>query len=283
MTRATEVRESTDESLRVERDRADAAVDSRLERVEARTDQAVLDSREATDSATLSARTEVDRRASRTPQETGVVEASRAREDVEVDRKREVADTATRVERGERKRYLQAFLAAERGRTDEDLTEERGLADTLVLSRDEFLANVSHDLRALLGGLMLTTGLLDKAIPEGESGDRVRKLTGAAGRYVARMDRLLNDLLDVASIEAGKLLVARERVVVAGLVEETVAAFGPVAEAKHITLLADVPGDLGDASLDGDRLLQVLANLLWAESVAGAGSTLHAVVPRAAP
>jgi signal transduction histidine kinase len=283
MTRATEVRESTDESLRVERDRADAAVDSRLERVEARTDQAVLDSREATDSATLSARTEVDRRASRTPQETGVVEASRAREDVEVDRKREVADTATRVERGERKRYLQAFLAAERGRTDEDLTEERGLADTLVLSRDEFLANVSHDLRALLGGLMLTTGLLDKAIPEGEAGDRVRKLTGAAGRYVARMDRLLNDLLDVASIEAGKLLVAGERVVVAGLVEETVAAFGPVAEAKHITLLADVPGDLGDASLDGDRLLQVLANLLWAESVAGAGSTLHAVVPRAAP
>jgi len=358
MTKATKVRKSTDESLRVERDRADAAVDSRLERVEARTDQAVLDSREVTDSATQAARAEVDRGSSRTPLQEGAVEASRAREDVEVDRKREVADTATRVERGERKRYMEAFLAAERGRTDEDLVEERGLADTLVVSRDEFLANVSHDLRTLLGGLSLTAGLLDKAAPGGEAGAQIRKLAGATGRYVARMDRLLNDLLDVASIEAGKLQVVRERVAVAGLVEETAAAFGPVAEAKRITLRADVPGDLGEASLDGDRLVQVLANLvsnaikftpegglvriaaaasgrevhftvqdsgigipadqlgrifdryrqlsrtrlglglglhiskwlveahggrLWAESVAGTGSTLHAVVPREAP
>jgi len=358
MTKAAKVRESTDESLRVERDRADAAVDTRLERVEARTDQAVTDSRVVTDEATQSARTEVDRQASLTPQEKGDVEATRGREDVEVERKREVADTATRVERGERKRYMEAFLAAERGRTDEDLVEERGLADTLVVSRDEFLANVSHDLRTLLGGLSLTAGLLDKAAPEGEAGEQVRKLAGATGRYVARMDRLVNDLLDVASIEAGKLEVVRERVAVAGLVEETVAAFAPVAEARRITLQADVPADLGDASLDGDRLLQVLANLvsnaikftpeggrvrvaaavsgsevqftvqdsgvgipadqlgrifdrfrqlsrnrlglglglhiskclveahggrMWAESVAGQGSTLHVVVPRAAP
>lgn len=357
MTKATEVRESTDESLRVERDRADAALDSRLERVEAKTDQAVEDSRAITDLATQSARTEVDRGVSRTPQEQGAVKASRAREDVEVDRKRDVADTATRVERGERKRYMEAFLAAERGRTDEDLVEERGLADTLVVSRDEFLANVSHDLRTLLGGLSLTAGLLVEAAPEGEAGAQVRKLAGATGRYVARMDRLVNDLLDVASIEAGKLQVVRERVAVAGLVEETVASFGPVAEAKRITLQADAPGDLGHASLDGNRLLQVLANLLsnavkftpeggqvrvaaaasgqevhftvqdsgvgipadqlgrifdryrqlsrtrrglglglhiskclveahggrlWAESVAGAGSTFHVVVPRAA-
>ena len=358
MAKAAEVRESTDKSLRVERDRADAAVDSRLEHVEAKTDQAVLDSRVVTDIATQSARTEVDRRTSPTTRERGDLTASRAREDVEVDRKREEADTATRIERGERKRYLEAFLAAERGRTDEDLVEERGLADTLVVSRDEFLANVSHDLRTLLGGLSLTAGLIDKVAPQGEAGAQIRKLAGATGRYVARMDRLLNDLLDVGSIEAGRLLLVRERVAVAGLVEETVAAFGPVAEAKRITLQAEVPGDLGDASLDGDRLLQVLANLvsnaikftpeggqvrvaasgspqevhftvqdsgigipadqlgriferfrqlsgtrrglglglhiskclveahgggLWAESVDGAGSTLHAVVPRAAP
>ena len=227
-----------------------------------------------------------------------------------------------------------------------------------MVTRDEFLANVSHDLRTLLGGLSLTAGLLGKVAPEGEAGAQIRKLAGATGRYVARMDRLLNDLLDVASIEAGKLLVVLGPVPVAGLVEETVAAFGPVAEAKRIILLADAPDDLGEASLDGDRLLQVLANLVsnaikftpeggqvrvaaaasdreihftvqdsgigipedqlgrifdrfrqlsrtrlglglglhissclveahggrrWAESVAGAGSTLHAVVPRTAP
>ncbi len=358
MTKATELRESTDESLRVERDRADAAVDARLERVEAKTDQAVEDSRVVTDTATQSARTEVDRGVSRTAQEKTAMEASRSREDVEVDRKREVADTATQVERGERKRFMEAFLAAERVRTDEDLVEERGLADTLVVSRDEFLANVSHDLRTLLGGLSLTSGLLDKLAPEGEPGAQIRKLAGATGRYVARMTRLVNDLQDVTNIDAGKLQVVREPVAVAGLVEETVAAFGPVAQAKQVTIQADAPNGLGEASLDGGRILQVLANLvsnaikftpeggrvrvavaasdqevhftvqdsgigipadqlerifdrfrqlsqtrvglglglhiskllveahggrLWAESAAGAGSTLHAVLPRAAP
>ncbi|MBI5067636.1 MAG: hypothetical protein HZB56_05300 [Deltaproteobacteria bacterium] len=352
------MRESTDESLRVERDRADAAVDSRLERVEAKTDKAVEESRRVTDTATQSARSEIDRRVSRTSQDEGAVEASRAKEDVEVEQTREEADTATRLERGERRRYMEAFLAAERGRTDEDLVEERGLADTLVVSRDQFMANVTHDLGTLLGGLSLTAGLLDKAAPEGPAGAQVRKLASVAGRYAARMERVLNDLLDVASIEAGKLRVVREPVAVARLVEETAAAFRPVAEARRITLQADVPGDLGEASLDAGRILQVLANLvsnaikftpeggqvriaaaasgaeihftvrddgvgipadqlgrifdrfrqlkgtrlglgiglhisrslveahggrLWAESVAGKGSTLHAEVPRAAP
>jgi signal transduction histidine kinase len=359
MTKAAEVRESTDASLRVERDQADAAVESRLERVEAKTDQATEESRVATDLATEAARNEVDQRGdTRTSKEKGAVKASRAQEDVEVERKREVADAATRLERGERKRYMEAFLATERGRTDEDLVEERGLADTLVVSRDEFLANVSHDLRTLLGGLSLTAGLLDKVAPGGEAGGQIRKLATVTGRYVARMDRLLNDLLDVSSIEAGKLRVVRERVAVARLVEETVAAFAPVAKAKGVTLQSVVAEDLGDASLDGDRLLQVLANLVsnaikftpeggqvsvaavvsdreihftvqdsgvgipadqlgkiferfrqlsrtrlglglglhiskclveahggrtWAESVVGAGSTLHVVLPREAP
>lgn len=262
MTKATDVRESTDQSLRVERDRADEAVDSRLELVEAKTDEAVRDSRAFTDGATQAARAEVDRQGSGTPAQQGAVEAKRGLEDVEVGRKREVADAATRAERGERKRYMEAFLAAERGRTDEGLFEERGLADTLVISRDEFLANVSHDLRSLLGGLSLTAAMFGKVAPEGEAGAQARKLAGTTGRYVARMDRLLNDLLDIASIEAGKLRVVRERVAVAGLLEETVAVFRPIAEAKRLTLQADVPADLGDASLDGDRLLQVLANLV---------------------
>jgi signal transduction histidine kinase len=157
---------------------------------------------------------------------------------------------------------MEAFLAAERGQTDEDLVDERSLADTQVVSRDEFLANVSHDLGTQLGGLSLVAGLLEKAAPKGEAGAQVRKLAGAMGRYVARMGRLLNDLSDVGSIESGKLRVVRERVAVAGIAEETVAAFGPVAEAKRITLRAEVPGDLGDASLDRDRLIQVLANLV---------------------
>jgi signal transduction histidine kinase len=262
MIRKSKNRESTDESLRVERDRADAAVDTRLERVEAKTDQAVQESRAVTDSATQSARAESDLQATRTPVDEGAVGAAREREDVEVDRKRQDEDEATKVERGARKRFMDVFLAAERGRTDDDLVEERALADVQVVTRDEFLANVSHDLRTLLGGLSLTAELLGKVSTKGEEGLQVRKLAGATGRYVARMDRLINDLLDVASIEAGKLQVVRAPVAVAGLVVETVQAFGPVAEAKRVALRADAAGDQVEAALDGDRILQVLANLV---------------------
>jgi len=98
--------------------------------------------------------------------------------------------------------------------------------------------------------------------PEGEAGAQLRKLAAANGRYVKRMDRLLDDLLDVASIEAGKLTMVRGSVAVARLVEETVLAFEPVAAARSITLLAEPASDLADAALDDERILQVLANLV---------------------
>jgi signal transduction histidine kinase len=157
---------------------------------------------------------------------------------------------------------MEAFLALERDRTDKDLVEERGQADTLVTSRDEFLANVSHDLRSLLSGLSLAAEVIVQAAPDGEAGAPLRKAAGATGRYVVRMNRLVNDLQDIASIEAGKLSVVLRSAPVAKLVQDTVQAFEPVAAAKRIALLADTPADLPHARLDDERMLQVLANLV---------------------
>jgi len=262
MTGSDEVRESTDKSLRVERDRSDTAVDARLEKVEVRTDEAMRTSRVVADAATQTARDEADRSVGRTPQEAGAVEAARARDDAEVEQQRVVADSATSAERQERKRFMEAFLALERDRTDQDLVEERDLADTLVTSRDEFLANVSHDLRGLLGGLSLAAEVIARCAPDGDPGAPIRKAAGATGRYVVRMTRLVNDLQDVASIEAGRLSVVLRSAPVAKLVQDTAQAFEPVAAARRISLLADAPADLPHARLDDERMLQVLANLV---------------------
>lgn len=262
MTGKAKVRESTDESLRVERDHADTAVDSRLEKVEGKTDEAVRVSREVDDSATQTARDEADSGAPRTEREAGEVGAARDRADVEVERQRLAADAATATERQERKRYMVAFLALERDRTDGDLVEERTLADTLIASRDEFLATVSHDLRTLMGGLSLTADLIAQAAPAGDAGALLRKLAGGTSRYVARMNRLVNDLQDIASIEAGKLKVVLGRVAVDKLLQDTVEAFEPVASSRKIALRADPPPDQLHARLDDERTLQVLANLV---------------------
>jgi signal transduction histidine kinase len=257
-----EPRHSTDESLRAERDRADVALDSRLEKVERRTDQAVRSSRQVEDSATQTARDEADGGQARSSKEEGLVDASREQDDVEVERKRQVADAAVGAERLERRHSMEAFLAGERTRTDEDLVQERAESDTMVVARDQVLANVSHDLGNLMGGLSLTAGLLEKAVPDGEAGALLRKLTAATSRYVVRMSRLLNDLQDIATIEAGRLQLVRGPVQVARLLDETLLAFEPVAAARQVRLHA-APTSVGlQASLDDERTLQVLANLV---------------------
>lgn len=262
MTDAEAVRDTTDESLRVERERADTAVDSRLEKTEARTDQAVQAARQADDAATQTARDEADHGSARTRQEAGTVGAARERDDVEVERQRVAVDAATQAERLERKRSMEVFLQLERGKTDEDLVGERSLADALIASRDEFLATVSHDLRNLLGGLSLNAGLIAQAAPDGEAGAKIRRLAGATSRFVVRMDRLVNDLVDVASIEAGRLAVVVRPVEVGRLLRDTVQAFEPVAAERQVALQAVLPGQPIHATLDDERTLQVLANLV---------------------
>jgi len=254
----SEERDSRDASLRVERDRSDTAVDTHFEGVEGRTDEVLRVSRATADTAKRAARDEADRSTPR----THVSAASRARDDLEVVHQRRDADSATRAERLERRRFMEAFLAVERGQTDGGLVEERARSDTQVDWRDALLADVSHDLRNLLGGIQLTADVFTKTAPDGEAGVPIRKFTGAISRYVVRMDRLVNDLLDLSSIEAGQLAMVISDVQVGRLLEETVQAFLPVAALKQIDLGAEWPAEALLARLDDERALQVLANLV---------------------
>jgi signal transduction histidine kinase len=79
---------------------------------------------------------------------------------------------------------------------------------------------------------------------------------------VARMNRILEDLLDITSIEAGRLAVVRESGDANEPVREVVAAFAPLAAAKGITLDADVAAHALVAVFDHERIVQVLANLV---------------------
>ena len=101
-----------------------------------------------------------------------------------------------------------ARLAAERRETDKDLSSERAESDDVLATRDEVLQIVSHDLRNLLGTIIGMAGLIEEdADPaEGDTGTmgRARWIARAA----SRMNRLVGDLTDAASIEAGTLALA---------------------------------------------------------------------------
>ena len=186
--------------------------------------------------------------------------AEGAHEAAKLSQERSDADLVLSLERQERKRSHADFLAVERDATDRDLVGERAQADTVVAARDEFLAVVSHDLRGYLNALSMSIQLLGKATEEVAVAAPAKRTVDTSRRLVMRMNRLINDLLDVSSIEAGKLSIVPSQIDLSQLIRETRDAFEPVATAKRV-LLVEECAPL-KARVDGDRLLQVLANLV---------------------
>jgi signal transduction histidine kinase len=131
-----------------------------------------------------------------------------------------------------------------------------------VRMREQILAIVSHDLRNPLGTILLTTTILGKrTVPE----ERRRGLPLALGRIkraADRMQRLIEDLLDFASIETGRLAIVCELHDPGGIIDETLASFEVTAQENHLLLTAEVEANLSQISCDRDRILQVLSNLV---------------------
>ncbi|HEU4537692.1 MAG TPA: HAMP domain-containing sensor histidine kinase, partial [Polyangiaceae bacterium] len=175
---------------------------------------------------------------------------------------RAAADEALRRERMEEARTLAALLPLEREKTDRYLLTERARSDDAVAHRDDFLGMVSHDLRTLLGGIAMSAAFLLSLPAEGEAGERTHVEARRIRRFTARMNRLIGDLLDVVSIESGKLQVVPERHDAARLLNETLEAFQPIASAKGVAIGTEVRGGSALASFDHERILQVLANLV---------------------
>jgi len=254
-------RKQTDESLRFERTRADVelsetqaaleeAADAVITRARARADEVLERARRRSDLAIAEGPIGV-------PARTAIVE-ERGRADAAVREERARADAILREERAE----LPGRLAAERSETDKDLMSERTQADSALATRDEFLAIVSHDLRNMLHSIMGFAGL----IAEGGAGAgnpapliaHARRIQRSGGR----MSRLIGDLVDVASIEAGALVVSLEVGDPTLLVIEAVDTLQQQATAGGLTLLADVIQPVPPIPFDPARILQVLMNLL---------------------
>lgn len=175
---------------------------------------------------------------------------------------RDNADQTLRRERDVHIRALEGFLPRERESTDRFLQSERMHADDALVNRDDFLAIVTHDLRDLLGGIVVSASVISKSTPRNEAGSVTRAETQRIQRYAARMNRLIGDLTDVASIDAGKLAIAPSLRDLAGLIAEAEDFFKATASAKGISLLSTVPAGPLMAVFDHDRILQVLANLI---------------------
>lgn len=127
--------------------------------------------------------------------------------------------------------------------------------------KSEFVAMVSHELRSPLAAIrqqieVLITGMA------GELNQRQQELLGRAGRRVDGLLDLIKDLLDLARIEAGRMVDRREALNLAPLVQEVVAGYKEVAEGKKQSLVCETPVEPFWVVGDGSALEEVFSNLL---------------------
>lgn len=126
--------------------------------------------------------------------------------------------------------------------------------------RDEVLRVVAHDLRNPLNAISVSTGFLEETVPVVQSVEREQ--LAIIQRSVERANRLIQDLLDVARMEARQLTVEKRREETASLLRETVELHRALAADKRIQLRTQIPGTLPAIEVDRDRILQIFSNLI---------------------
>jgi len=137
-----------------------------------------------------------------------------------------------------------------------DMTEERKL-DKL---RKDFVANVSHELRTPIAMLQgYSEALIDDVAQDEEQRKELAKVIYDES---LRMGRLVNELLDLARMEAGYTNLNQEDVAVKPFVERVVHKFSTLAREKNIELTVHLSVDVEFAYMDPDRIEQVLTNLI---------------------
>lgn len=135
----------------------------------------------------------------------------------------------------------------------------RALAEAAVGARDEVLSIVAHDLRNPLNAISMSAALLLEVQLPNEKRDQQLRIVR---RSAQRMDRLIQDLLDAARIDAGRFSVQRGVVEVAPLIAEACETFAAQAAESHQQLSCEVRDGTPAIDADGDRILQLLRNLL---------------------
>lgn len=134
-----------------------------------------------------------------------------------------------------------------------------GEAQQVIGAREEILRIVAHDLRNPLNTISMATSLLiETPVPEETRTTQLRVIKRAG----ERMNRLIQDLLSVTTIEAGRLSIDPREVQVADLYREATEMLEPLAREKSITLKVDGVADLPAVRADPARVLQVFSNLV---------------------
>jgi len=286
-------REKTDHSLLSERSHTDRSLKAAHRQIIVDTNESIQSDRLAVDEQRqetrkdLDARTGIEQAGAMTvaPAVTTVAKeqlaAERHRLDDTIEAERLLFDSALKKERQDKLRLEQLFLKTEREKTDGNLEGERLQVDNTfkdtqqllteellahlhtkanLISRNEFLAIVSHDLRNPIGTILSCSNLL---LEDGSSVDSdAKSWVELIKRNAETALRLISDLLDVQRMSSDNLELQIVECDIHDLIRKAVENIASEAVARSISLCTNLHGGKSVVFCDHDRIMQVLSNLL---------------------
>ena len=149
----------------------------------------------------------------------------------------------------------------ERRRAEEEVVNAREAAESANRTKSLFLANMSHELRTPLNAILGYSELLQEEAAERELVDFARDLDriGTAGKHLLA---LINDILDLSKIEAGKMELFLESFDLADLIQDVTSTIQPMVRTNANTLCVKLAPGLGVMHADQMKVRQGLFNLL---------------------
>jgi CheY-like chemotaxis protein/HAMP domain-containing protein len=162
----------------------------------------------------------------------------------------------------EQQREVIRQKSAESEQASRDLRRKADELERTSAYKSEFLANMSHELRTPLNSMLILSSLLQQN-KEGKLSGKQVEYAGTIHSAGKDLLNLINDILDLSKIEAGRVELHLEDVALAGVAEQMRALFQPLAEHQGLDFSVDIAaGTPPLLHTDGQRLQQILKNLL---------------------
>ena len=166
----------------------------------------------------------------------------------------------------DRDRSLQGVFASARDMTELKRIEQALLQKNIELEeasrmKSQFLANMSHELRTPLNAIIGFSEVLKDGLV-GELTDQQRGFIGDIFSSGTHLLSLINDILDLSKVEAGKMMLDLEPVEVSSLFANSLSIIREKASARQIALSMEMTDDLGSMQVDARKVKQIVYNLL---------------------